>query len=448
MRIPRRQFVASSTGWLLGAAAGRAALGAAPPDAPGPTGAAPPLKVVPVNPATADDLQQALFRHAESGNALRLERSVTIVCPVREDVIAGEKSAHALVVPAGVQLDLNGAELHLDLRSNSYGVRLSSQSAIRNGTIRVVESRDKGSQGCWHSGISVGAAYGEGGTPDKPGHFTTVAHWTIEDMTIEQRIPACCIQLMSEACHGTIRNVRILDSDKALLGVGMDWGSVGPITTVDAEIPRMRRLWEQGEIYSTHPHDILIEGIRVGRLRRNADGNDAGVRCSACHRITIRDVQVEEAAAAVAIFGGDLGYEYARPDQRDAAHQGYVLDDIRIENALRYGLVFNGSADNVYRSRLRHGYDAVLDPVHPGIDRLTVRHAVLRGSHAPNSQGIYAVAVSQAELDDVDIAGFEIGIHVEDWVRGMRFRGCKLADNRRDKDIAGATEPPLDVVVE
>ncbi len=53
----------------------------------------------------------------------------------------------------------------------------------------------------------------------------------------------------------------------------------------------MRRLWEQGQIYSTHPHDILIENLRVGRLTRNLDGNDAGVRCSACHNITIRNVQ-------------------------------------------------------------------------------------------------------------------------------------------------------------
>ncbi len=97
---------------------------------------------------------------------------------------------------------------------------------------------------------------------------------------------------MSEACHGTILNVTVLDSSKALLGIGMDWGSVGPITSEDQRIADMRRLWEQGQIYSTHPHDILIENLRVGRLTRNMDGNDAGVRCSACHNITIRNVQL------------------------------------------------------------------------------------------------------------------------------------------------------------
>ncbi len=111
-----------------------------------------------------------------------------------------------------------------------------------------------------------------------PGRFSKVSHWSINDITIDQPFEAAAIQLMSEACHGTILNVTVLDSSKALLGIGMDWGSVGPITSEDQRIADMRRLWEQGQIYSTHPHDILIENLRVGRLTRNLDGNDAGVR--------------------------------------------------------------------------------------------------------------------------------------------------------------------------
>ena len=240
---------------------------------------------------------------------------------------------------------------------------------------------------------------------------------------------------MSEACHGMIRNVTILDSAKALLGVGMDWGSVGPITTEDAQIPRMRKLWEAGKIYSTHPHDVIVENLKVGRLTRNVDGNDAGVRCSACHNITIRNVKVTEAATAVAIFGGDLGYEFAREDQRKLQHTGYRIEDVQIERAGIY-------------SR-NHAYRSVRDPVHPGLDRPIIKNLTLRGGgDRKNRQGIYAVAVTDARLENLSIEDFDIGVHVEDWVRGMRFEGMRFAKNRKDTQIEGATEAATGVVFE
>jgi cytochrome P450 len=357
-------------------------------------------KTVTIDPTTADDLQRVLHQHAGTGHCIQLARQAELTCLVREEEVEGDRSIHPLLVPRGVRLDLNGSTLLLDLRSNCYGVRLSSDSAIRNGTIRVVRSEGKGSQACWHSGISVGAAYGDGGTPQRPGAFSTVSRFAIENITIDQPFAAAAIQFMSEACHGLVRDVRILDSDHCLLGIGLDWGSVGPITTADAEIANMRQLWERGKIYSTHPHDITIENIRVGHLRRNVDGNDAGVRCSACHRITIRDVEVKSAATAVAIFGGDCGYEYARADQREEQNTGYLIEDVRIDRALIYGIVLNGAADNVYRARRDLGYKTVRDPVHPGLDRPVVRNVVLRGAVNDRgqpqtaAQGIYAVAVT------------------------------------------------------
>ena len=405
-------------------------------------------RLVTVDVANGDELQRALNLHAGMNQCVRISTPSELTCVVREDMVGDEKSIHGNLVPEGVRLDLNGATLCLDLRSNSYGVRLSSHSAICNGTIRIVGSEGKGSQSCWHSGISLGAAYGDGGTPEKLGRFSTVSHWAIENVTIDQPFAAAAIQLMSEACHGVIRNVRILDSAKALMGIGLDWGSVGPITTEDKELLRMRQLWEQGKIYSTHPHDVLIENVRIGKLLRNVDANDAGVRTSACHRITIRNIDIDTAATAVMIVGGDLGYEFAREDQRDSAHAGYIVDGVRIENALRFGLVLNGLADNIWRSRLKHGYEAVRDPAHPGLDRMTISNVTLHGKDMLNSQGIYAVSLSDATLDRIKISNFAIGVHVEDWVRGMRFQGSRIIENKRDILVEGATEPAIDVVFE
>ncbi|MCY2964278.1 MAG: hypothetical protein NT069_11700 [Planctomycetota bacterium] len=438
--LNRRQFLSASAG-LVATQIGRKVVGVPlerPVSGPGPGSG----KVVVVAPRDGAELQAFLSRRAGTGATVRIVRPMTLTLPVREDPVgpANEKSIHALLVPEGVRLDLNQSTLLLELKSNSYGVRLSNDSAILQGEIRVVTSEGKGSQACWHSGVSVGAAYGDGGTTDVPGQFSQVKHFAIQELTIDQPFAAAAIQFMSEAAFGVVRNVTIKDSPRALLGVGLDWGSVGPITSEDRQLSRMRRLWEQGQIYSTHPHDILIEGVRVGRLTRNQDGNDAGVRCSACHNITIRDLKVEAAASAIAIFGGDLGYEFARDDLRNRAHQEYLIDGVVIERAFLFGLAINGLADNVWRARRDYGYDVVRDPTSPGIDQPVFRNLTLRGS-GRKSQGIYAVAITQAKFDQADISGFEIGVHAEDWVDGLRFRNTKLTENDQNARIEGVKSP-------
>ncbi len=442
MTLTRRELLTTATGAAVSLLGSR--LLAAPESPPSLTACTD--RWVTVDAKDGHELQAALYRLG--GGCARLSGPREIVCREREDLVGDEPSRHGLLVPAGVQLDLNGSTLKLDLRSNSYGVRLSNDSALRNGTIQIIGSAGKGSQSCWHSGVSVGAAYGDGGTPDKPGKFSTVSRWAIEGIKIDQPFEAAAIQLMSEACHGVIRNVEILDSKKALLGIGMDWGSVGPITSEDKELPRMRKLWEQGLIYSTHPHDILIENLRVGHLLRNVDANDAGVRGSACHRITIRNVSVKSAATAVAIFGGDCGYEYARTDLRDDEHSGYVVQNVAIEKSLRFGLVLNGTSDNIVRARKNNGYDAIRSPVHPGINKPVFENITLNGPNLPGSQGIYAVALTAGQFNNLQVNSYEIGVHVEDWVRGMKFRDCEIRNNKRDRQVEGATEPAVGVVFE
>lgn len=406
-------------------------------------------EIVEIDPASGEELQAELNRQAGTENVLRLKRPRELVCLVRDEFVAGEKSIQPLLIPQGVELDLQGGTLLLDCRSNSYGVRLSNDSAIRNGAIKVVRSEGKGLQSCWHSGISIGAAYGDGGTPEKPGVFSTVKNWKIDNITIDQPFEASAIQLMSEACYGEITNVTVLDSAKALLGVGMDWGSVGPITTEDKEVPRMRKLWEAGKIYSTHPHHVLIDNLKVGRFLRSVDGNDSGVRCSACHEITIRNVEVQEAAVGVAIFGGDFGYEFARMDQREFQHGGYLIENVSIETARIFGLCFNGAADNIYRAGLNHGYQPVRDPVHPGIERPRIRNVRLKGGgDRSNRQGVYAVSMHEGTFENVLIENFGIGVHVEDWVDGLRFIGTKYRDNTKEKQIEGTTEPARGVTFE
>ena len=393
-------------------------------------------------------LQQALEKHANKPGIVKIGQPAELTCLALESKVRDEISRHALLIPENIILDLNGATLLLDLRSNSHGVRLSNRSGIRNGTIRIVRSENKGSQGIWHSAISVGAPYDDGGTPAKPGYFSKIEHWSIEDMTIDQPFAASAIQIMSEGCFGVIRRVHVLDSKEALLGIGMDWGSVGKMTTADETIPRMRELWEKHEIYSTHPHDILVEDITIGNLTRNIDANDAGVRCSACYNIRIRNVHVASAAAAVAIFGGDCGFEFAPKELRPLAHTGYEIDGLSIDKAFRIGIVLNGLSDNVYRSSLSHGYQMQLDPAQPGLNGVVIRNTKLTGDGSPKTLGMFITAVSKVQIQNVTIKDFDIGVRIKDWINGLQFKGCDLSQNKEVQSISNSAATPQGVVFE
>lgn len=404
------------------------------------------LKVVDV--INGAELQLVLDEHAKTPCTLRVRQSAELLCLVQESKVGEEISRHALLIPENIVLDLNGGTLLLVLRSNSHGVRLSNHSGIRNGTIRVVRSESKGSQGIWHSAISIGAPYDDEGTPDKPGYFSKIEHWSIEDMTIDQPFAASAIQVMSEGCFGVIRRVHILDSKEALLGIGMDWGSVGKMTTADESIPLMRELWEKHEIYSTHPHDILVEDITIGNLTRNVDANDAGVRCSACYNIRIHRVHVASAAAGVAIFGGDCGFEFAPKELRSLAHTGYEIDGLAIDKAFRIGIVLNGLSDNVYRSSLSHGYQMQLDPAQPGLNGVVIRNTQLAGDGSPNSLGMFITAVSKVRLQNVAIKDFDTGVRMKDWINGLQFKGCDLSHNKEAQSTSSSAATPQGVVFE
>src|SRR5262245_55515598 len=71
---------------------------------------------------------------AVAGNLVRVKRPREIVCLVQQQIIGVEMSIHALLVPPAVHLDLQGSTRQLDCRSNCYGVRLSNDASIKNGS--------------------------------------------------------------------------------------------------------------------------------------------------------------------------------------------------------------------------------------------------------------------------------------------------------------------------
>lgn len=142
------------------------------------------------------------------------------------------------------------------------------------------------------------------------------------------------------------------------------------------------------------------------------------------------NVQVASAAAGVAIFGGDCGFEFASKVLRPLAHIGYEIDGLTIDKAFRIGMVLNGLSDNVYRASMSHGYQMQLDPAQPGLNGVIVRNTRLNGDGSEKSLGMFITAVSKVQMQNVTINDFDIGVRIKDWINGLQFKNCDLSRNR------------------
>jgi len=397
----------------------------------------------------AEQLEEKMLAMSKAGGGvLCLPKNSTFTATVRSPKYKGWTSRHALLIPENVTLDLNGATILLDLRSNSYGVRLASNSAIQNGTIRLIRSEGAGSQRIFHAAVSVGAAYGDGGTPDNPSYFSKVVGWRMENLTVDQPFNHSAIQLMSEAAHGLITNIRIADSKEAPLAIGLDWGTVGPLHMADEKQKEMHEMFSQGKLYGTHPHDILIKQIRIGRLTKNEnDDGSAAIRTSGCYNITLDDVEIKEAGVGVAVHAGDAGFEYALPPHRDIGHAGYVIKNIKVRKAFRKGIIIDGLSDNIYRAIYNHGDRSLLSPVTPGINKPVIQNAWLRGAAFAGESGITIYYSIGARLENIDVAEFHKGIHIGIWTRDVVVSHSRIHDNKYGMAMKSPEKKPENIVI-
>jgi len=419
--------LSNSTGWL------DVLNGSASPVTVTMSGARKFYRLAPLVPITdCESLQAAInARMAQGGGVVTVPAGMTISCGSYQNPIEPSLQVkQSLLVREGVMLDLNGSTIQIAPTETAHGIRLCSHSGIRNGTVRVVTYINQSSQSVFNSGISVGASYGEGGTVANPSYFSSITDWRIENMTVDQPFARSAIQVMAGSNHGAITNVTILDSTNAALGIGFDWGTVGPITTADDQVQHMRDLFEQGMIYSTHPHDILIDGVHIGNLGNDATDDQAGIRTAACYNFTIRNITVAGARTGIALRPGDFGFEFALNPDRPLAHANYSLSNFTLSNIRGKGLILDGLSDNIWRAGLNYGYVPLIDPTYPGLKGALIKDGTLRGTGAVENYGIYSFANSSCVISNLDIQGFETGVRLHAWINGTTLRSNVVAHSR------------------
>lgn len=366
----------------------------------------------------------------------------------------------APVVADNVSLNLNGGTLLLHLSEHgATGVRLRSGATLRNGSIVVRSSGQPSLQAAAHAPVVVGPLYGEGGSPDRPSPDEGVSGWTIRDLVLSSdkdvdagggaRIGAAAIQVMGGAHGGLIENIEVPDDARMVGGVHLDWGFVGPISS--QTIPADRDVFQEGRGYTTHPHDIAIRNIRIGRLTRSRGpaGGTFGVRLSGVYDIRVSDVAISCVTEAGFLHtAGDLGFEFAPADVKRFACQGVRISDAEVADASTAYLIWTDSyADNVGRETLR-GYRPILDPIH-ATDMIFEN---VRGAAGHDRQPNFGVRVNHqrgGRIVDCVARGYKRGFYIDEQVDGLALvRPVAIDSAEHGISVEHPSRPPRNVVIE
>ncbi len=347
----------------------------------------------------------------------------------------------APIVLEAVTLDLNGSTLELILtNTNDQGVRLRSRATLCNGVIRVVSRGKPSLQAGVHAPVCIGPLYGEGGKPNQVSADEGVTGWVVRDLTLSSdknvmtpagAVGAVAIQVTGGATHGLIERITVPNSETLSGGVHLDWGTLGPI--VSAEDPvgleTNRRVFRAGQGHTTHPRQIIIRDITIGRLtggKGGADGGADAIRLSGCQNVTVSRVR---AAATSGVFlrhtAGDLGLEFA-PVSMGRTLSGNRFTNCAVDDCLDGRLFVSDSyGDNLARGVAR-GYRASSTPLLP----TDVLFENITGAGNDNSVGGLFVQQNGGGAVNCHASHFSTGFMCDADVEGVTLTRCVAHDNR------------------
>lgn len=394
---------------------------------------------------------QSANDHAAAAGLAEVQGTAGAVYETNREVQAGE----------GVVNDLNGGTIRANLmHPDDAALSVRNRSAWKNGRILVTSGVGPGMQANCHAGVRAGPIIGQSPSIGAIDPQEGVRGWLLEDLVIdtrawsrETRAGKVAVQITGGASNWIVRRVSAPDS--AVMGglIHADWAVVGPVESADRRQQSNRAAYtatpRQG--WTTHPHNGLIEDCRGGRFTAPVTATDTGangIRLSACHDIVVRNCGMAATTyAAIRIVGGDLGFEFALPEQRARAHMGLVFENFLVEDAGEgYACWIDLKADNVHRAAEAGAYSQMLDPV----PETNIMVRSLRGAtRTGRNSGLRLNNLVGGQFVDCTLAGFHDGIQVDEGVRQARLIRPVTRDSRRHGGLINhGTGRPSDVVVE
>lgn len=262
-----------------------------------------------------------------------------------------------------------------------------------------------------------------------------------EDMIGSVPLGAVGIQVLGGAHNGVIDNITVPDNDRMTGVVHMDWAFVGDIRSSPAWMWQNYFQFIDGTGYTTHPHNIEVGTLKIGRMDNPMLGQDTGswaVRLSGCYNIREFGIRVGAVTnSAVTHTAGDLGFEFSKErtldldgnevlrDIRHLACRNIVYSDIAVEDCGSANLLLSDTRpDNIGRAAdyvdtnfngaiagdVLTVTDSTLGEVEPGlllesvnVDPRTIILEQLtstEGGGAIKGNGTYRVSVSQTVVTE------------------------------------------------
>lgn len=329
-----------------------------------------------------------------------------------------------------------GTTLSLECTGDVYGVRLKNSAGVKRLTIRTAISVTPGLQGIWHAPISIGPAYGEGGTVGAVSSFEYVSGWSIRDVILSNARTGgggYLIQGIGGIHGGVIDGVEAPDSATSSGIVMFDWGFVGTITSSD--IAASRTNFNAGTAFTTHPHDIDIRNIRAGIL---SNSNSHGVRLSGCYGIRVDGVDIAACNyAGVYHHAGDVGFEFAPAGVKPMRFTPNVIRNVNIEDANDgWGVFADNIADNIAAAVSGSGYVPLLDPVQRA--DLTLENCCVRSDGGAGvSSGFRIQMIKGVRLINPVAIGFSNGILIEEQASDILISNPHVTGNRSSAIYVG-----------
>ncbi len=415
----------------------------------------------------AGDWDERLGRGSDDGSAIQaaIDFAASIGGgTVRLDPGRVYRISSDLIVKEGVRLDLRGSSVIGCFDSGNHSAfRMRSRSALFGGRVKVVSTGQPGLQAAAHCGVSAGCRLGDPNEVARPNPDNDPHDFEIYDLVIQSdkwapdgnggHLGAPAIQIIG-CSHYRIENIEVPSSDRMYGAVHVDWGHIGPISTIDSARTQAmnRKAYLEGTACVIPSRHGVIRNIRAGALSAPSTGTDRGsfcVRISGAHSVTVADCYAESVTYQAYVHEvGDLGAEFVLPMDRHLLGKRIRFQNCRIGNSAT-GQVFElrGYADNIGRA-MADGYDNMVDPL---VECDVVFDGVAGSGPGigANSPGGRALQIRGGVIRNADLSGFREGILVDERAFGVRIENVACYDCAHEGILVHhPLYPPEDIVIE
>jgi hypothetical protein len=341
-----------------------------------------------------------------------------------------------LQIKANVWVYAVGATVNCEVSAiNQCPVWLYGDKAkIRGGTINGVYSGAPSAQSFFGSAISVGLPNNCGDSAASPAAGQFMKGWEIDGCTLTtNRALYPVVSIMGGPNNGRVANNVVPDSATAS-GFHCDWGNTGTISAT--AIAAARVAFNAATAFTTHPHSIDFVNNSIGTLSVATSGDSGafGVRLSGCYNIRVDGMQIESVANTPYLHtGGDLGFEFARAEDKRHAYQGIVCRRMSVRiiaNAALQGVFVDTLGDNVYREQFISGYVPLANPLWHG--DVLIEDCDFAGANQDNTYGARFIQARGVRITRTNLTRWKHGVLVDEMTRDITIDDNLITGNRED----------------